>query len=35
MSDLRDRLTNALGWLGPDTNQAVDAAIEAIEEGEQ
>jgi hypothetical protein len=34
MNDLRDRLAEAFEYLGPDANQAVDAAMEAIGEGE-
>ncbi len=31
---MRDRVTDALDWLGPDQQQAVDAVMEAIEESE-
>ena len=31
MTDLETRLHHALAWLGPDTNQAVQAVLEALE----
>lgn len=34
MSDLRERVTDALAPLGPDADQFVTAVMEAIEESE-